>query len=962
MKENEIQKDLNLLQIYKEANSILSIDKKYIIEDNSQILFPLMKAFLNKEYIPLNIKKKYISPFLVHDIQLDSFYPLFIFKIKKNDNSMISYEDELPIINKAAQSILLKYGIKIKEDFSFDDISFCYQVLKDKIDVLMLKDKIELIPYFSYFDDNDISYSLIYDWLEKYIKDSTLDEKYTALLNNVEDEEKEKEVFDKSYGLFDRVQRVFLRNELYHGAKVSINDDHMLDFFFVKYFYKNKDERKHTMILCSSEDEKKIKDIIKNHKLDDFVLNIKDYSKDEIVSLLENNKDSKINEKRNLNILSRKKEQLNSFIEKKEECFSLMKPYLNNEYVSHISKIDGNLIDIDFSSYSKEDLLKDKEFFNVFDDLSTFKEKDISSHPYFGLTSPIERENYSYLQLVLIDLINSIKKFTELISNSEDVKRYNLTINNLKDFQFIYQSGKLLSKYNGFPRKYFNVNVDDENKYDLNILKKIFQSLSSAKLVILNLCDEGIFKEDLSEIVMNFNSIHLLKRSKANRIIKKYFKLNKNTDYSPLIRVFKSYINSKKSLDEVLPKYIDVYGDSVSTMNGLVEIQENIAYVNTVREYEKKYPNFQFDHPFVKHCLKDKGYRIETLKKLEEANGVYQQIDFKLQQYTYFYKELSLSSLWETSFDDLFNKFKKETLYSYLEFEEYCKFREAKNSSSRFLIAIINRYIKNHQCLDSLKDDFYYSLVYSTYIKCVEEYKPYNENCLSLKKYILSASKDEKDIDDSLLYFSYERKRNEDKDRYLQFVNKEYNNENKKELLACLLDEYPIVFATKDDLGYLTDEVFDDVIVVNSENLDNVSLLSSIRVGKNSLYINTNNVVDHRVIGYHETYISISNIINGYFSLKDIDKNVLSKLKEDCIKHNAKLITDNDKYPLIVEYKNVKYGILFDICYDKNDVLPQFITEFGDYLSIYENIELLVIDIYGYIFNEEDIFDYIENK
>ncbi len=196
----------DFLQLYKEAFSELTIDKSVIKASNLHIETPQMISFLSAESIPLICKENFLSPFVLHDIQNDVYYPVFFFLIDNVSSTFIVRNKNLPYMNTAAFSYLADYGVFIKEDFSTSDIANCFSMFQNKLAEMMLMDKMELIPHLSFHSEKTIEACSNFPFLKDYVFGSDFDlkyHKYDSLFREVKQADIEKKLKDDSYGFFN---------------------------------------------------------------------------------------------------------------------------------------------------------------------------------------------------------------------------------------------------------------------------------------------------------------------------------------------------------------------------------------------------------------------------------------------------------------------------------------------------------------------------------------------------------------------------------------------------------------------------------------------------------------------------------------------------------------------------------------------------------------------------------------
>lgn len=960
---NHDNTDLDILSLYKENLKYLTIGEDEVIKNNPDVDKALLKPFLDGEEIPLLAKGDYVSPFLVRDIVKNIYYPLFYFKVENRSHGLLR-KDELPYLNQACLLFLKENQIEIKEEFSLKDISFCYQSLQDTLSLRMKMDKIALIPFFSFASLQVLQASMNHPFLSLYLFGTENDtKKYDSLFREVKSKAVEKEICQNTFGYFARIQRVLKREEIYHGTKASFSTSALRECFLLQYVLRNLKNHETSLLILPSD-----MDVFYGSKAFEDFLFWKEFTAEEILSLLKKKEGRRLSlaENRFLKDNRQTERKFMTFYEKKRECHALLNPYLNPESLFEF-RLEKEALSLNLSSYDEKQLSMDKAFFRSFEKMDSILQSHLSDHPYYGLTMPCLRESYDSLQLLLIQLIQNLKRFSSDIDKNEFFGKYDLNIQSLEDFRRYDEIGHLLSQYNGFPRKYFRIDEKKEEEYSLLSLKKAYQSLSSSQLFLRNVFDKKFFSLNLDRLVLHLDSKNPFLRTLSRLQVRRHLQLEDDYDIQQIIRVIKAYHHSKKHLEEILPSYVEVYGESVMTMNGVVEIEANIAYVNKVKEYQRNHDFFSLDLPFVKRMLKDKAFRMDSLSRLDSLYQSYEEVLLLLQEYEKDYLELDLSFLSSISFSDLISRFKKETLYKYEEFIQYLEFQDIRKSASTLLNVVIQRYVRNERRLDTLETDFFYSIVYHSYQDGKKKFAPFYPDYLKVRKDFLSSLSKEKDVVElSFASSSLDNQMYVDdldlKERVIErFEQRDssFSYLDDMDGLHMLSHAYPFVIVKEQDLFSIPDDLFDHAIIYDSDKMSSASLLSSYRVSRKRIFLYDENHHDKRIVGYHESVIHaemISSLLGDFSSLPEY---LIDKLKEDSERHGAEMKEDDKRFPFIISYHGKDYAIYPDVL-SRKDENPYVMVELGNYYALFENMTLIVLDTYGYLLGDEDLFGLME--
>lgn len=897
---------LDLLQLYRETYNKLTVE--YISDNQESVIKTLLDSFLNGEVIPsIKREEKYFSPFLLHNLLDDVYYPILYYKIEFDENGFKDSKEK-PIVNFLAMNFLTNLRINIDYDFKDENLNF-YQYVLNEITKYTMLDKVELVPCFNFFSNDILNYNSNMTFLNEYFFGEETLSKYDALFKEVKDETFESKIYNTTFGFFSRQDRINQRVENYSGTKVFVSDKHILDSFVFEAIKKSLTDNENFLLLVDNSDKEYINDLLKKNHLDTL---------------------STIDASSN-NLIDRKQEQLISFEQKKDEIYSQLS-WLNVpeviECVNNSKFSYDDLINLNLNDYSKDDLDKDLNFFNKIDELKSFTSCDLTSLDYYGLTSENSRENYDELISIVDALKDKVIELNDLITSDLTKTYIQQEIHCINDLDNIIEFATLLNGYNGFPRKYFNLDENIYSQYNLNTLKELFQKTSSSQLVIKEFCYDEIFKNKyLARCEKKFS---FFKKLIYKHIIRKYLKKDVKANLDTLLEVIVLYTQSKTLLDSMIKKYSEIYGNNVENMNGVIEIESNVKYAISFNEFCKTKTQYNILDPFIKKLLKNKEYRFEYIQTVNSLSKLASSVKDLIIKYQCFYREKNTNQFYELDFNEFVLLLNKESTYPYAEFDEYLKFIELKNLSSLQLQLILNRKSIKQYTFDQLKELYLYSLTYLKYESIKSQFDKYKNDYTQIKNDTIHSISSLHDLND------------------YSFINRLAN----KESSLFILDSKELY---KYDENY-----FDTALIFNSVKFDSISLLSSFRISKKRIFLNQDES-DVRISGYQESILNKNNFYYQSFEYSTISHSIIEKLKTMCKENNAELEINDEAFPLVIKYNGLNYGLL-----PKNLITYKIDTyslkELMKYLRTYEDIILVTFDIFDFIFDENQLINLLFKK
>ena len=948
---------LNLLDLFQESKERLSlIEAKDRYSEDDSLLF-----LFGKE-IPVVSEKKYVSILSIENKNEEIYYPLYYCLLDEQKIVVETLE-----FNQLALQFLTDLGIMMKEDLNINEIQNLYSYIKKEIDRIHANDKVSIVFHFTFVDGEVLLYNKAFPFLYDLVFNNAQDKKYEALFRELKTQKQEDEVFDQSFGFFAKQIRVLERINQYQGTRVTIREKSILHDFLNRLFDYSLDKKIKVLIVSDEKETGRVFSYLKQQNLQDFAYLIQDERYSHLLSLLKDRDFQSVtrDEEYEYNTILQKEEQFHVYEDKREECFSYPKPWMTLAYFREIESQNSpssHTYPLNAEGYQGSEFENDEKFCLLLDELETVKSTYITNHPYYGLTSRNTRVNYDSLQLLIISIMNKIRDIEHFLEEDNPIKAYGLKAETLKDVKNICEDGRILQEYNGFPRKYFRLNQDTESKFSLSQLKEQFQTLSSTKTILMNLCGEGIFSQDLNRLVLDYSSNKFFIKRKAKKELERLCKNQK--DYVPsLVEVILKYLHAQKEIQEVLPAYIEVYGDSVSTMNGVLEIQSNVNYIHQFNQRGKENPNFHLENPFVKRCLRDKEFRVASVSFIEELRKEVEELTDDLNQYQKYFLDIRDFGFENQPLPVLLQTFSQASLLTFEEFSEYALFKERLEDTSLLLQLTLGKYKERKQTLEHFGAEFRISLLKSYYSHGKEifseyvdrYYKAFSDYQYSLLHMAEKINRHryglyEKEVEEwnnSLVY------RNQ-KQRILEESARGFSYQDKLDLWNLIISNYPLCVVDSKDLHKIPNDLFDLVVTFESEKFSHVELVNAYRVGEKTMFISTEEQSDDRIQGYHQSVISREAYTKA-FDFDRVPEKFLQYLKEECEKHQMILEQESAAFPLLIVDGERQFAIVPDILltheYDRTTL-----SELARYLAMYENIMLYCLDTYEFLFEPENLF------
>lgn len=951
-----IDTHLDCMELLDRAKDILSVDKKEMemtkILDTEELasLFYGKRLSYNGKHYP------YVAPILIEDKNADVFYPLFFFTVRY-EGDYLYIDDDLPLFNPLAVSFLEELGIKVKDDFVSQDILTCVVSLNNSVETKKVFDRTSVQYALSFADDKTLLFSSISPFLVSFSKREDLDDKYLGLFKEVKNVSYEKDVNEMNVGFHARVERALKRLSLYKGTKIAYQGEDAFKDSLLYIMDSFANENKNVLFVLPESEKKQFKEFLKEERLDSLCFDYDDFSLRNLDKLTDIPKRKMLSdeEENKISSFEESEDRYISFYEKKDECFKAFKGKKTKErldFVCNHVNDDMHVYPLDVSGYTEDDYSKDKEFIDTISSLDSIKDSYITNHPYYRYIGDGSEENYEKVNSFIMDLVSYFIQLKNCIDNNKYFLEYNIKVNCIKDLRRIRKSFNVLSEYNGFPRKYFKMSKKESEDYPLSKLKANYQALSSSKLLVDKFFTDNIYLINIDKLIKEYENSFFIKKFKIKKEIMTYLKVRKKEDVNTLIRVLKSYNEARHSLLNILPGYLEEYGDNVSTMNGVVEIESNIKYIEKFFSYSKENPLFTIDHPFVKRYLKDKDFRINSQSIAKEVFSILDLMNGAIASLSEYFDDPN-DIYQDYDFDYLISYLNEKLSHTYEEFKDYSKFYSSYSNTSSLMKDTIKMYGNNKWVLSNIYTEFRMALIKASYKSCRDLFKPYEEGFdASEQKYYEELSQ-YKDVERLIRYknlttradanrSSAEFKNSLDELKHI-FSMHQFSYQEREEFISILMKVYPISIACSKQLSSLPDDIYDHVIILDSGLMPNIELLNSIRACKDVLIINDRVLYDIRTQGYHETFVSRDTLYKSKFDF--------SKLPDSLIK---KLNTDFDIEPdyrsdYLLKQDGITYMCIPDpVLSHEHDI--RYLCEMSRFLSSREGLVLSVFDVVSYLF------------
>lgn len=942
----ENNEHLSLNNTYNKVRDLLYINK----EDLKQLSKEEIQAISTNHFIEYSLETDYYFSTIFIEYN-DKLLPLYFYQTKEtiiSNKKYIKRTNAKCIINPLILNFLLSYQIKIDNLQGLDDPAEIYFKVTSALNILEINEKYPLVEGI-YFFKKEISlatslYSFLYDAIENKIQDK----KITDFFSTIKVEEEKLNGDENFFDLYNSTIKTLESNK---SIRILTLDYSILFDYLTNVLDSLLSRKKSICIVCKdTRDYNILSDLLKRKYLSQLTFKMNKYSKDEILSLIDQPLKThfKREQKREFQSYINIKNKIGTLINENITGFSLS---LSSDEISYLSdKInetkESTVDTFDVSQYYEQDLNNDISFFETVKGLENIDISNLKNNIFYGLTSSSKRSNYDLMIVTMISIVTKLNQFIKILNdnNIKTVKDEDIT-----SFFMFEEYGKeieIINSYNGFPKKYFEVTITEEKEQDLTDLKKLYQNLSSSQLLLKVLFKKSIFKLDLKKVLLDYDLDKGKKKKSISIIYKQLKRSNRNSDYKVIFEIIRSYLKSRKELDDNLPRYIKDYGESVSTMNGVVEIQSNIKYIVSFNKMRRKNPSFSLDNPLIKKCFKDYKFSKNLYNNYLEANLIYQNIKNNINLYIGYFLNDNFNFL-TSNFDDLKQHFLNRLQGKYKEFLSLSIFNSSLEKSSILLQRNIEEKINKEESLIGFENYYFTSLVRS--------YQKYKIKLYQNQTKLFNKSKTDFIVSIMKSVNSFERLRqdnyfkilenNMNNDKYINYRDvisqdkKTFNDDEVEAIKYLVRNRFPICLFKAESLNEVETNSVDTVIVFNSFLLTDLELFSSLRVGNSIMFLSKNNKNDLRISFYPEYQLTSESLYLNQFRLKTLSPIFISLLKKEVEKRDYKLILNNPAFPIIID--NIDGPI------KKVALLPDLFVDSSHQKEVYSSLPKFLMRVYN---------------
>lgn len=958
---------LDLTQLRTTIKNIFSTaEAKKVYPFSEEDFFRVIK----QEEIDFTEKKDaFFCPVFLMDVEENRKYPVFFFPADEEKKDKLNRkENSYPIYSLILDEFFQNKNFQISKDHRLSDIPSYLFSLKSMIENSDYRERLSLEYSLSFYSSAEILFQTIYVSMPEYFASDALPKKYLGFLKKNHDEDTEKKLTEDNQLYFSPFLKVFDSMEGYGSAKVVYQNERDRNLFLLYFLNRQVSSGKNVLIV--TDDQNDMRNLIRKYSLDRFAFDFVSFHATEI-----SESDFALTEKTDYSEIIEKKRELN---QARSEYLNLamqkqnlyIHPSLENDlqnllYQSQFEGIDP--FDIDLEDYSEEDFKKDLSFIKDMDKYQSILSKPLMQNSLYGLTLSSKKENYDLLVLTSVELYSKTEDFVSFLKKRNMT---NLSTKEIRNFRQFIELGKdmdVLAEYNGFPKRYFKIEDSEKPEARLEDLRNLYKAVSSSKLMVDNLFSERIYQMNIDRLTREYQE-GFLKRNKTKKILRYYLKNPKNVDYDLIIRILKHYRKAILLLNEALPVYQEAYGDSVLNMNGLVEIQSNIKYLEKFRNRGKFNPYFNIDNPKIKKAIREKDYRNELVQDYKEASQKYENLSQVLKRYSGFFSDFKKDYL-GMDFSDLLEELRKKQSITYPIFYEYSTFKKNIQGTSFQFQLKVREYTANDKTLSLFRNRYLLSLYHAIYISAEKESKAEEKNlreaCKNYFKLLeeLPTIKKEmlkRDMEDSIHHNVEIIHQNSRLTELLYHLRDGVYTENDIRNSYHLYEKtHPICLASFSDLSYSFSDQFDSVVILNSSHLDDLPLFGSMDCGKKVLFVNPQQKNDIRLQGYDEILISNDTMYLSRFRFDHVPHDFVEYMKAKVPLLGYKFLLDDQRFCWIMVDKNDpkrQFALIPDACVPMK-YRKETLTQLREYLYVHYGLHVISFVVFEALFEKEKFLE-----
>ena len=952
----------SLLETYNKIKEELIIDSNEKIMpfemEKVEKIFKSNLILIEEQY---KINHFFSNVFILYD---NEYYPLFFYQTRVltvSNKKYIRRNEKLLIINPYIINILENHNISVDYIYENNDPQELYFKITSAIKLIDVDNHFKVITGIVFFDKSIPYLASLFNYLKEAIEGKSTDKKLIDFFTTIP-ADSILNADNKPFSLYSKTYESIKQNK---AIRVSIQDNNLLNDYIIKYLDQILSRRENVLFIVKDDKNyNKLLELFKKKYLSQIVYSGSKYSKKEMLTM--------INKELSTHFYNERKVEFQKYVITKNKVAALTNdnigsfPFsLKEEEINFLMNIvihgSINSIDtFDTSKYTIEDLYNDINFNKEIYRLDKINIENIKNNVFYGLTSTGKRQNYDLMMITMVQIIDKLKLFNDLLMKMNIKSLDDKEITSFESFELYVEMIELISKYNGFPKKYFEATITEENQENFIDLKRMFKNVSSSTLVVKNIFKRKIFNYNIQELLLNYD-LKGSKRIQALEQLKKIVRRKcKKTDAEILIKILRSYLNSKKELDEKLPDYIKDYGESISNMNGVMEIESNIKYIVSFNKMKRKYDYFNLNNKIIKKAFKDYAYSKEIYENCLKLSDLYKEIQSKINLYIGYFLDDDLQFL-TANFIEIQEHFYNRLHGKYDEFYQYSLFISSLNKSSIVLQEEIKKIVDSNKSLNAFEYYYFTSLIRSYQRLKSIKYKNQQSLFDSLKCDLIFALLTSANNFDRLKqdkYFSIVKDTIKQKEYLSKLKRIRENNLNFDLSEINILKEviparFPITIIKTELLPYVNTNQYEHAIIVDSYEFDDYEIFSSLRIATDSLFISKKNHTDQRLSIYPEYVIDPSLLYLNSFNIKSIPKSFMKLLEKELKKRDYKLVTKNPIFPLIIE--SIKEPL------SKIALLPDIFISGNNKNEIYSSLPKFLIRTYSLPIFYMDTINFILN-
>ena len=965
---------LNILQECKKRLILTDFENYPTLSKEQEISFLTSKGLICEE----EYSDAVFAPIFIVDKKENIAYPIVFYKFGFEEKKI--FKKGYPFFNYLAFYQLESLKINLNDLNKNDDISSYVISIQSKIELVGLKDRLEVRRVFCILSDSILLYSQSFNALLDIFTDKEIPTRYKGFYKDIQVPEVERIVEEKSSrGYFSLYQKANERLRIYKSSKVTYDGEEIKNDYLYKTLVNLLMQGLSVVIVSKDKErEEELFDFLSMYHLKSLSYDLASYDPKSIKKTIELNFDEYPADFKQKDIFLRNNER--NYLMLGEEKYKLIEPLYSrlsddlSKVLIEATKRKVKELEFDVRFYSDEDYRKDEPLLRHLLQFNSIRNSYLQDHVFNGLSLSSKRENYYELVGLIQRLIQEIKDFKNILIDKKVKNLNNEDFNNFVDFVNHKEDIDIINDYNGFPKKYFKIDDPEDPDYKIKDIKNAYQALSSAKLLVNNLFNESIYSMDLDKTLSLYYGGNRSDKKKVEKLIASHIKDVKKNNIPTCIELLNSYLTVNKNLNDILPGYIKTYGETIANMNGAVEIESNIKYLKRFSLRSKVNPYLSVENPYIKRCIKEKAYRTQIVGNYYEAYQLYLSIKDDLNALTGMFLYNPIKYI-ELNFDDLLNLLQKKSVGSYEEFYEYATLMSDLDNASTLMQLTIRKYKINKEKLTDFPYEFLLSLFKSRlalkdkhFISKQEEYDEAKSNYISMLN----------EFDKINAYKNYDNIINLIRDKVASYffadklLRTNYYIKNGENLTESIAESYqvynsytPIALTTCSEAYIADTSLFDVVIIFSPGEYSAIQLTNALRIANNVLFLEKVGETDVRIQGYPEVLLSNQTLFAKRLHLDRIPPSLLELLETKCDELGYELILNHPYYPLVMKKKELdhpEYALLLD-CMIEEGLRSQSYSNLREFLIRNYNLKLVPIDSIEFLTDpENDLNKFIKSN